>query len=76
MTINREISQFASFVSVNDATKNIGIAITGTPNIGIGTTNPSVKFEVVGNTKLQSVNVTGIGTVATLSSSRSSSIRI
>ena len=68
MTINREISQFASFVNVNDATKNIGIATTSTPSIGIGTANPSAKFEVVGNTKLQSLNVTGIGTVETLSS--------
>ena len=67
MTINRELSQFASFVSVNDATKNIGIATTGTPNIGIGTANPSVKFEVVGNTKLQSLNVTGITTLGVTS---------
>jgi len=68
MTINRELSQFASFIRVDDSTKNIGIATTSTPSIGIGTTNPSAKFEVVGNTKLQSLNVTGIGTVATLSS--------
>ena len=63
MTINREISQFASFVNVDDATKNIGIATTSTPSIGIGTANPSAKFEVVGNTKLQSLNVTGITTL-------------
>ena len=68
MTINRELSQFASFVKIDDSTKNIGIATTSTPSIGIGTANPSAKFEVVGNTKLQSLNVTGIGTVATLSS--------
>ena len=68
MTINRELSQFASFVKIDDSTKNIGIATTSTPSIGIGTASPSAKFEVVGNTKLQSLNVTGIGTVATLSS--------
>ena len=69
MTINREISQFASFVNVDDATKNIGIATTSTPSIGIGTANPSAKFEVVGDTKLQSLNVTGITTIGVSSTS-------
>ena len=67
MTINREISQFASFVNIDDSTKNIGIATTSTPSIGIGTANPSAKFEVVGNTKLQSLNVTGITTLGVTS---------
>ena len=69
MTINRELSQFASFVKIDDSTKNIGIATTSTPSIGIGTANPSAKFEVVGNTKLQSLNVTGITTIEVSSTS-------
>ena len=62
MANNRELSQFASFVSVNDANKNVGIATTALPNIGIGTANPSTKFEVVGNTRLQTLIVTGVST--------------
>ena len=62
MANNRELSQFASFVKVNDANKNVGIATTALPNIGIGTTNPSTKFEVVGNTRLQTLIVTGVST--------------
>ena len=58
MANNRELSQFASFVNVNDANKNVGIATTALPNIGIGTANPSTKFEVVGNTKLQTLLAT------------------
>ena len=39
MSNNRELSQFASFVSVNDANKNVGI----------GTTNPTSKLHVIGD---------------------------
>jgi len=62
MAINRELSQFASFVEVNDTSRNIGIATTATPFIGVGTTNPTAKFEVVGHTKLETVNISGVST--------------
>ena len=50
MSNNREISQFSSFVYVDDNTRNIGIATTATPYVGIGTTNPAYKLHVVGDT--------------------------
>ena len=52
---NRELSQFSSFLEVDNLNKNIGIAITATPYVGIGTTNPIAKLHVVGDT-----NVSGI----------------
>jgi len=48
----RELSQFGSFVEVNDTTKNIGIATTGTPFVGIGTLSPEEKLHVVGNLRV------------------------
>ena len=63
MAKNRELSQFGSFVVVDDANKNIGIATTsGLQNVGIGTTNPTSKLTVSGNAL-----VTGILTATQLS---------
>ena len=45
---NRELSQIASVVIVDDANKNVGIATTSIPKVGIGLTNPSYKLDVVG----------------------------
>ena len=45
---NRELSQIASVVIVDDANKNVGIATTSKPKVGIGLTNPSYKLDVVG----------------------------
>ena len=45
---NRELSQIASVVIVDDANKNVGIATTSTPKVGIGLTDPSYKLDVVG----------------------------
>ena len=45
---NRELSQIASVVIVDDASKNVGIATTSAPKVGIGLTNPSYKLDVVG----------------------------
>jgi len=52
ITRNRELSQFGSFIHIDDSTQSIGITTDATPFVGIGTTNPSVKFEVVGNTNI------------------------
>jgi hypothetical protein len=52
ITRNRELSQFGSFIHIDDSTQSIGITTGATPFVGIGTTNPSVKFEVVGNTNI------------------------
>ena len=52
ITRSRELSQFGSFIHIDDSTQSIGITTGATPFVGIGTTNPSVKFEVVGNTNI------------------------
>lgn len=57
---NRELSQFAQYLSVEDSGNyNIGIAVTGAPFVGIGTTSPTSKFFVNGNAA-----ITGILTVS------------
>lgn len=56
MTIpNRELSQFASFLSINDTNRNIGITTGNTPYVGIGTTNPQEKLHIQGNVKASGV---------------------
>jgi hypothetical protein len=58
---NRELSQFGSFIYIDDATKTVGIATTATPYVGIGTTNATHKVTVVGNARISGdANVTGI----------------
>ena len=49
MANNRELSQLASFLVVNDTTGNVGLATTASPYVGIGTANPITKFHVVGD---------------------------
>lgn len=46
---NRELSQFGSFITIDDASKSIGIAAEATPKVGIGTEIASHKFTVYGN---------------------------
>ena len=42
MTIrNRELSQFGSFIYIDNDTKDIGITTLSTPFVGIGTTTDS-----------------------------------
>jgi hypothetical protein len=60
ITRSRELSQFGSFIHIDDSTQSIGITTGATPFVGIGTTNPSVKFEVVGDTNIDG-NLTVIG---------------
>jgi hypothetical protein len=64
MTIrNRELSQFGSFIYIDNDTKDIGITTEATPFVGIGTTNPTSKFHVTGDAL-----VTGVGTITTFNS--------
>lgn len=57
---SRELSQFGSFLEVDNSNQNIGIATTATPYVGIGTINPISKFHVVGNTNVSGfVSATG-----------------
>jgi hypothetical protein len=49
---NRELSQFGSFIYIDDSTKTVGIATTATPYVGIGTTNATSKLTVVGDTNV------------------------
>jgi len=54
ITRNRELSQFGSFIHIDDFTQNIGITSLSTPFVGIGTTNPGFKLDVNGD-----INFTG-----------------
>ena len=45
---NRELSQVASIIIVDDANKNVGIATTAAPKVGIGKTDPAYILDVVG----------------------------
>ena len=49
MANNKELSQVASFINVDDSSRNIGIATTATPYVGIVTTNPQYKLDVYGD---------------------------
>ena len=53
ITRNRELSQFGSFIYIDNATENIGISTTSTPYIGIGTPDPISKLHVVGDTNVE-----------------------
>ena len=63
MARGRELSQLGSLITVEDSTKNIGVA-TATPSqkIGIGTLSPTSKVEVVGD-----VSISGVITATSLS---------
>lgn len=61
---NRELSQFGQFLNIDDSTRNIGIAITAAPFVGIGTSTPTSKLTVNGNAL-----ITGILTVGAVKGS-------
>ena len=58
MANNREISQFAGLVTVNDSTNNVSLGntflLTGNARLGIGTTNPGAKLDVAGSAQFGS----------------------
>ena len=54
ITRNRELSQFGSFIHLDDITQKIGITSLSTPFVGIGTTAPAFKLDVNGD-----INLTG-----------------
>ena len=63
MARGRELSQLGSLITVDDSTKNIGVATaTPFPKIGIGTLSPTSKIEVVGD-----VSISGVITATSLS---------
>ncbi len=56
MTIrNRELSQFGSFIHVQNSTQEIGITTEALPYVGIGTTNPQYKLHVIGDTNISGI---------------------
>jgi cytoskeletal protein CcmA (bactofilin family) len=50
---NRELSQFGSFVFIDNDSQNISITFDALPYVGIGTTSPQYKLDVVGDTRVQ-----------------------
>lgn len=49
---NRELSQFGSFVFIDDSSRKIAITTETTPFVGIGTTNPQRKLHVIGDVQV------------------------
>ena len=59
ITRNRELSQFGTFIFVDDTTKSVAITTGISQNVGIGTTIPVAKLDVGGN-----VNISGVVTAS------------
>jgi hypothetical protein len=67
---NRELSQIAAFLEVIEPSKNIYIKTLQGENIGIGTTVPIAKVDIIGN-----VRVSGILTAQSIVSSNSNTLQ-
>jgi hypothetical protein len=67
---NRELSQIAAFLEVVEPLKNIHIKTPQGENIGIGTTVPIAKVDIIGN-----VRVSGILTAQSIVSSNSNTLQ-
>lgn len=63
ITRNRELSQFGSFVYIDNNSQEIGIATESLPYVGIGTTNPTAKLTVSGDTNLNGNLTVSNGTI-------------
>ena len=67
MARNRELSQFSAALVVDDQSKNVGIATTAAPKVGIGTISPEHKLDVYGainSTNDVKINGTSVLTTA------------
>ena len=67
MAYNRELSQLAPFIYVDEYLRNIGIGSTGLPHVGMGTTVPIGKLDVRGHSHFTNVAVSTGATIANLS---------
>jgi hypothetical protein len=66
---NRELSQFGSFLYIDDATQSVAITESGSKNVGIGSTIPTSKLDILGDVKISGIitatSFSGIVTFAT-----------
>ena len=67
MAYNRELSQLAPFIYVDEYLRNIGIGSTNLPHVGMGTTVPIGKLDVRGHSHFTNVAVSTGATIANLS---------
>ena len=67
MANNRELSQFAAYVEVNDTTRHISIASTSGQYVGIGSTLPKSKLDIVGNVVINGITTASVLHPTTLS---------
>jgi hypothetical protein len=61
-----QLFQVGSVSTLGYSTDGKVVTITADGSVGVGTTNPSAKLDVHGNTELDNLNVTGITTVQSL----------
>ena len=66
MAYNRELSQLAPFIYVDEYLRNIGIGSTGLPHVGMGTTVPIGTLDVRGHSHFTNVAVSTGATIANL----------
>lgn len=69
ITRNRELSQLGSFIYIDDTTQTVAITEGSSPNVGIGSTIPTAKLDVLGD-----VNISGVITATSFSGSFSGTV--